>query len=560
MRYVNLIICLVISIIMSVGLVGCGGGTSTGANNAGQGEVYSQVVNVTSGQAIHLNYAFSTSAAQSRGARSIARNDNTSAGGNIEVVVANPDGIEVAYQRLEASDSAVDFTPKESGNFTVLLRNNTDSSLSAPSASITGANSYDEIYLANESKAALFGNISLKAFVGLSRNCKDNDGGRTVAAPSGSVYVQPFVFMGKVNADKTVTDIGTASIKIVSGATEIPLKSMAEMDPESYRDVGLPYNPDGNATLLANFYDQLRESTKRFYQGYLGGAGEMYSTDTFSYWGTNTCDSAQTIALGTDPGAADIKLVIVESSLGIDLEFPLRATVAPPFTVYTAAAQRLEDYTLCSYHRATGTPAPWDDGESCLNFSLSNLPYVVLDYLLPSEQYDQYSYRSNPSRIAFYGHSFNKQYYTELAANSSALTSGATSEITIQGCLNNGGLTGVPLNREATYLPLKEMSAKVDDVINLAYRPASYTALVPFYQGNVDLSGSVTYDMCVSYDDNNSCLAGFGDYNTTTGQPNPTTVKMVGCTGRADSGVSVGAVSDSFIYPSYFSMSGAIVE
>jgi len=558
MRYVNLIICLVIYLIMSIGLVGCGGGTTTGATAAVKpGEVLSQVVNVTSGEPLRLNYGFST-AAQSRAMRALA--GNKSAAGNLELVVANPEGIEVAYQRLDLSDTSVTFTPKESGNFTVLLRNNTDSNLTAPSASVTGANSYEDVVLANESKAATFANISLKAFVGLSRNCKDNDGARTVAAPSGSVYVQPFVFMGKVNADKTVTDIGSASIKVVSGATEIALKSLAEIDPESYRDVGLPWNPDNNATLLANFYDQLRESTKRFYQGYLGGAGEMYSTETFSYWGTNTCDSAQTIALGTDPGAADIKLVIVENSLGINLEFPLRATVAPAFTVYTAAAQRLTDYTLCSYHRATGTPAPWDEGESCLNFSLGNLPYVSLDYLLPSEENGAYSFLSNPSRIAFYGHSFNKQYYTELAAHSSELASGATSEITIDGCLNNGGLSGVPLNREATYLPLKEMSTKVGDVINLAYRPASYTALVPFYQGNVDLSGAVTYDMCVAYDDNNSCIAGFGDYNTTTGAPNPTTVHMVGCTGRADSGVSVGAVSDSFIYPSYFSMSGEIIE
>jgi len=546
MRYVSLIIYLVVSLVASFGISGCGGGTTTG-HTAAPGDVFSQTVSLTSNEPVSLNYAFAPSTSISRGIRSARKSDNTSAGGNLEVVVVDSEGVEVEYQRFEVADTSVQFTPKESGEFTVLVRNNTSSTLSPPA----------ELVPANDGKA--YGNLTVKAFVGLARNCKDNDGGRTVAAPSGSVYVQPFVFMGQVNADKTVTDITTANIKIVSGATEIALESIAQMDPEAYRDVGLPHNPDSNPVLLANFYLQLQERTKRFYQGYLGGVGEMYSTETFSYWGTNTCDGAQTIALGADPGAADIKLVIADSALDLNLEFPLRATVAPAFSVYSAAGQTLDNYDVCSYNRATG--APQSSGDGCLNFALSNLPYVVLDYLLPSEESSSpYSYLSDPSRVTFYGHSFNKQYYTEIAANSSALVSGATSEITIQGCLNNGGMLGVPLDRESTYLPLNEMSTKVDDVINLAYRSASYTALVPFYQGNVDLSGAVTYDMCVSWDENNSCLAGFGDYNTTTGAPNPTTVNMVGCTGRADSGVTVGAVSDSFIYPSYFTMSGVIVD
>jgi hypothetical protein len=220
--------------------------------------------------------------------------------------------------------------------------------------------------------------------------------------------------------------------------------------------------------------------------------------------------------------------------------------------MYTQSDAKLEDYTQCTYSRTTGEPKPYNgDAATCKTFNLADPPYVTLDYQLPSG--GGLSASSDPTRIVFYGHSYPKAWYQALIENSEALISGDEDTVELPGCLNNGGMVAVPVTTEKTFMPLGEFNVHAataadggGDVINLARKAGSYTALTDFYQGNVDASGEIEYGACIPKGDE-SC-------HTTK----VLKVKLASCSVKADSGITVTAVGDDMIYPSYFEMSGIV--
>jgi hypothetical protein len=109
-------------------------------------------------------------------------------------------------------------------------------------------------------------------------------------------------------------------------------------------------------------------------------------------------------------------------------------------------------------------------------------------------------------------------------------------------------MTSVPLSTDKTYMPLAEFNVSTGDVINLARRSGSYTALPELFQGNVDQSGSFEYTTCVPK--GAASCEGFKTVNVTVGN----------CQVKADSGITTLSISDNFLYPGYFEMSGIITD
>jgi hypothetical protein len=454
-----------------------------------------------------------------------------------ELSVLSEDGTEVAYVREDQSDPAIEFTATEDSEVTVAVKSNEDEAVTVQSATVEGAESAAPLQNANDRTHAPFKDVLIKAVVAFGRSCKVFNAAGNIdetKAESGKYFAQPFVFLGKVAADKKVTPLSDATIELVAGETRLRLTKVGDFDPDVLSDHSLPKDP---------------AVVKTFYQGYFGAAGEMYTTDTFLYGGD--CAAAPQFDLGTDVGLADIQLVIKDASIepAIDASFPVRATVAPAFSMYTGEGEKLEDYTQCTYDRLTGEPKTYNgDATECKTFSFVDPPYITLDYLMPSGTEAGVTSVSDPTRILFYGHAYAKAWYTTLIENSTAIANDETSTVSLPGCLNIGGMSAVPVSTTRTYMPLGEFNAVAGDVINLARRPGSYTALTDYWQGNVDTSGELDYTTCVPHEG-----ATCDVYKTLT-------VKMDACSLKADSGISVMAVGDSFIYPAYFEMSGVLAE
>jgi hypothetical protein len=109
-------------------------------------------------------------------------------------------------------------------------------------------------------------------------------------------------------------------------------------------------------------------------------------------------------------------------------------------------------------------------------------------------------------------------------------------------------MISVPITKGKSTMPLAEFNAKKDDIINLARRPGSYAALTDFYQGNIDASGTIRYPACFPKDGDSCHYFKVIDL----------TVKS--CKIKADSSITTTSVSDSFIYPEYFEISGIITN
>lgn len=497
---------------------------------AGPGDVLLQKIVVKAGQSFRAALKLS-------GAGFRLQGEDAPKDAPFELSVLSENGTEVAYVREDESDPAIEFTAAEDGEITVTVKSNEDEAVTVESATVEGAESAAPLQNANDRSDAPFKDVLIKAVVAFGRTCKVfNDAGSVdeTKAESGKYFAQPFVFLGKVAKDKKVTPLSGATIELVSGETRLSLTKVEDFDRDVLSDHSLPKDPD---------------VVKTFYQGYFGAAGEMYTTDTFLYGGD--CAAAPQFDLGTDVGLADIQLVIKDASIepAIDATFPVRATIAPAFSMYTSEGEKLKDYTQCTYDRLTGAPTTYNgDATECKTFSFADPPYITLDYLMPSGTAAGVTSVSDPTRILFYGHAYAKAWYTTLIENSASIAKGETSTVSLPGCLNIGGMSAVPVSTTRTYMPLGEFNAVAGDVINLARRPGSYTALTDYWQGNVDTSGELEYTTCVPHDG-----ATCDVYETLT-------VKMDSCTLKADSGISVMAVGDSFIYPAYFEMSGVIAD
>jgi len=449
---------------------------------------------------------------------------------NIEMSLVNEQGRELFYQRASSDNLSFTVESLAAGAYQLFVKNNSDQTLQVKKTST--------LVKANERTEAIYKDYTLKSFVVFARTCQDTDSsGNSVShrAPDNYYYVQPFVFFGKVDGSGKVTSLKADLVQIKYGDSVINLSRLDDLAVSLYKELG------------ASDADNLNY-TRAFYSGYFGAAGQMYTTEIFRFGGN--CSTATTFNLGTDVGKADVRLVIKyqSSEVNIDESIAIRPTLSSAFSVYESDGNKLQDYTQCTYNRNTGEPMTYNGSATeCKQFSLSDQPYIKLDYKLPSQlQPTTISDLSDPTRVIFYGHSYPQIWYKTLLAHSSALVSGAETQVELPGCLNNGGITSTPLSVDKTVLPLNELNVSTGDVINLAYRTGSYTNLTKFYQGNIDYSQTLTYPACVP-SSTESCV-GIGSLQVT----------LKSCQFKADSGVFVGGVMDSFVYPSYFLMSGVV--
>lgn len=464
---------------------------------------------------------------------------------SLEISIVDENGKELSYERDDLAGGDFEFIPPTSGVYDMIIRTNEKTLQDIPKVNNVGAMSESNIVVAGQQSP--LSNIILKGVVVLARKCvqlDQNANSQIVLAPSGRYFVQPMIFYGRVNDNKEVELLSSATMTIETKETMITLKNLQEMKRSQYRDIYF-----SNSSLTD---DEERNLTRIFYQGYFGAAGELYTVETFRKGGICDPDNA-TIALSGDIGANDVSLRVIDQTLGVDRVIQLRPTIQPSFSMYESNESKLSDWTQCSYDRQTGEPKTYNgDAKECKNLSLSDPPYVTLDYLLPSATSDGIasglSALSDPTRILYYGHSYAKSWYQQLINHASELIDTKEPSVTIERCLYNGGLVAIPLQNERADLPLKEFNAQAGDVINLSKRSGSHTALLDFYQGDVSIDGQYQLASCIP-GDSSDCEA----YKQIM-------VKVQNCSIKADSAISVTSIADSFIYPDYFEISGVIVE
>ena len=465
---------------------------------------------------------------------------------SLEIAIVNALGQEQVYDREGEAGGSVSFEPKDDGTYEVVVKVNADIEGGIPTMETEGEASAGDLQGAGERSAAVHGDVLLRGVVALARECKELDESGNIAttkAPDGRYYVQPLIFLGRVTEDGLVEERSGAAMEIRSGEDSIALKALKSMDRKTYRDI---YASNGSLS-----DDEERAVTRLFYQGYFAAAGELYTVDSFRFGGS--CADAGSIALAGDIGAVNVALHVVEADLGLDETIVLRPTVQPAFSLYEASDVKLSDWTQCTYDRQTAEPETYNgDAATCKTFSLSDPPYVTLDYLMPSATSDGQTAGltelSDPTRIIYYGHSYAKAWQQALVNEAEALVQAEAPSVTLSRCLNNGGMVAVPLKADRSIMPLAEFNAVAGDVINLARRAGSHTVLTAFYQGDVSIAGTMKVLSCIP-GNGEDCA----DYRSID-------VTLTSCTIKADSGVSMMSIADSYIYPSYFEMSGIIGE
>jgi hypothetical protein len=331
--------------------------------------------------------------------------------GPLEFSILGADGKEVAYDRSGLASPAMEFVPESDGDYLIAVKNNSDTTISGLTNTMSGVDTAGTLINAT-ARTGGHADIAMKAVIVIARTCKQYaNGGATThsfSAPAGEYYVQPFVFFGQVGADKRVTPITSATIAVTQGDRKLQLKALPEFD------LGVYCELSGMTKAQHEVY------TRKFYQGYFGAAGEMYTNDTFLFGGD--CSKSTTFPIGEDAGKSGLTLTVEDTSLTVPLaaSYPVRPTISPSFSMYTSADVKLQDYTQCTYDRTTGEPVTYNgDAATCKEFSRQNAPYVTLDYLLPSAANPGViSTDSDPTRIAFYGHAHPKEWYKTLIQNS----------------------------------------------------------------------------------------------------------------------------------------------
>ncbi len=522
--------------------------TSGGSEDTTNDGLY-QELSVTSGTSVTATYNATTSSIQGVSSAITTGTDNET---KVEVSVVDSDGQEQTYLRNGDGSLTVNFTPTKTGTYRINFKNNSDKVVSLNNSGTTGGTINGSV--ASSNSKAKFKDIFLKAYVGFSPQCaqlnSSGSGNNTFTAASGSYFVQPFVFLGKVGSGKRVTEITTATITVSFGGKTLTLKRLSDMDVTMYNQPNNPSNsiPDSDTTNKIKY-------VKSFYQGFFGGAGEMYTLDTFNKSKGASCNTADTFALGaTNPGQSTVTLKIVDTTNGLNEEFKIRPSATDSYlNFYTNSGTAFSNYDTCGYNNTTGEPYNYSTSASTCPKSFSSIdpPYGQLNSSLANDL-------SFPTRAFLFGYSTPKTYYSSLITNSTALSNGSLKSITIDGCLNNGGLASVQLSTtKKTYLPLKEFNVQKGDVIQLGTKLGSYTNLGNFYQGNVDLSGSVDLPVCIP-SGGQSCPT----YKTIT-------INSKKCRVKVDSGIAIGNVSatwssssNNFIYPDSVGggLSGVISE
>ncbi|MDZ4724617.1 MAG: hypothetical protein SH817_00565 [Leptospira sp.] len=501
-------------------------------------------MDVTSGNSVTSNYNATASTSVQNNMRALATGTDNQT--KVEVSVVDPDGMEQSYLRNGDGSLSVAFTPSKSGRYRINFKNNSDTNVNINHSSTTGSTVSGNVSNANQS--AQFGSIFLKGYVGFSTRC--NTFSSSVTASTGNFFVQPIIFLGKIGSDKKVTDISSATIKISYNNKSITLQRLDEMNTNLYDN---PNNPS-NSIPSSDKTNKLKY-VKSYYQSLFGAAGELYTIgDTFNKSTGTVCSSESTLPLGTSNfGNSIVTLSINDTALGINESFNIRpVTNGTDFGQYFKKSDgtSFSDFSTCSYNTTTGS------SDACAKtFSLKDPPYLQLTSFTPETAVNA------PTRLLFFGANLQKTFLTKLIENSSALTNGTMTSLTIDGCLNNGGINAVKIAAsEKVYLPLKEFNLSIGDISKLKYIPGSYTHLKKFYQGNADLSGQVDLPVCIPAN-GQSCPS----FKTIS-------IKSEKCKVKVDSGIIVGAFSSSpswtsgennyFIYPDNLGggLSARIVE
>ncbi|HMV77421.1 MAG TPA: hypothetical protein PK453_00460 [Leptospiraceae bacterium] len=478
-----------------------------------------QEISVTSGTAVTAVY----------GSGSVLFSERALAAGNenstkIEYSVTDTDGIEQTYKRTGDGNASLSFTPTKTGTYRVNFKNNSAFKVAIGNSSLTGASSSAGVGYSNSK--AKYKDIFLKAYIGFSAQCSTFSG--TTTAVSGNYFIQPFVFLGKIGTGKKVTDISTATVTVSFGGKTLTLKKLSDYDSTKYDN---PNNPSNS--IPSTDTENKIKYIKSFYQGFFGGAGEMYVLDNFNKSSGATCSTADTFTLGTsNQGQNTLTLSITDTANSISESFKIRPSATDSYmNSYFPAGTAFSDYSTCKYNTTTGEP------ECTKTFSMSDPPYSLLNTAVANDQ-------SYPTRVLMYGYSIPKSLYSQIVKNSSALSAGTLTSLTVDGCLNNGGLVSMPFSQtDKNYMPLREFSTVKDDIVQLGSKLGSYTYLSNFYQGNADLSGSVKMPICIP-----SSSQPCASYKAVT-------LVSPSCRVKVDSGIAVGGVSatwtavNSFIYP-----------
>jgi hypothetical protein len=459
---------------------------------------------------------------------------DASNGNEIEISILDEAGEEISYQRIAAQDAEIT-VPDDAAAASILIRDNSSGGIDL------AAEEANQLVLpAVSSPDAIHADITLKAFVAFARQCRqltpDGNSTTVVQAAAGHYFAQPFVFLGKVSSDRRVAPIATAKIAIVLEQQKQELVPISAMD--------LSHMKQFSSLSQQQHADYMRT----FYSGYFGAAGELYTIPTFMKKGD--CSAQPQFSLGSDPGIKTVLLSVEDlaNEPVISESIPIRVTIQPAFNLYLGDDTKLNDWTQCTLNRRTGEPQTYNgDAATCKELSVSQPPYAKLDWAMPSEA-GVTSIESDPTRLIFYGHAWSKEAVDAVIAQSDILTSDPKAMVELQGCTTNGGLVAVPLQDQGAKMPLRELNVQLGDVINMARRSGSYTALTKFYQGNVDMSGSLEIPTCIP-----GASSACDHFRTVT-------YVTKSCVIKADSGIAVGSISDSFVYPDYFELSGIITE
>jgi hypothetical protein len=454
----------------------------------------------------------------------------------IEISVVNSDGIEHAYERVSAGEVEIPVGEIAANQpVKVLIRDNSGTELNVESISHSDLPVLPEAEIVRK-----HGDIVLKAFVVLARTCRENspDGNSTITtqADVGKYFVQPFVFVAKISEGEVVSLVETAKISIQSGDLNHSLSRLGQMDYAAFRELSGMSQSEHIAW------------TRNFYNHYFSAPGELYTIAQFRKQAP--CADAPQVELGSDLKADKLELVIEDETQSPALaeRILIRPTFQPAFSTYLKADQKLNDWTQCTIDTKTALPKTYNgDASECLIFSMSKAPFVKLDYLLPSQADLSLPQDVDPTRLLFYGHSKSRNMAEMIVEHSAELVAAVRPELELEDCMYTGGLTSVPLNGESYSMPLKEMNATVGSVINTARRSGSYTALPEFYQGDVNMMGEILMPVCIP--GASSC----DDYKVVK-------FKQKQCLIKADSGVAAASISDSFVYPDYFEISGVVAE
>ena len=471
-------------------------GTPTG-NTATPGSTLNQNVQLQAGTPFSASY--NVTEVTALGTRSAVV---TSGSAWVEISITNQDGVEVFYARYDASTgtATVSYTPSVSGTYTISIKNNSQITLAVNRTSESGGTFEGTVEDANT--LAAHGNTTFKVFTSFYNACWNSVNTVYDPAPAGTLYFRAFAAIGTVNADKTVAD-SSATITVSDGTNTITLRTIRE-------DLAAA-NPSATAEQL----DQYANMMKFMFRAWFGIAGEVYITPGDGSLGSGSCSGLNVDA--ANPSAANITMRLQSGS--IDKTFPIRPTLAANLSSNGPTAG-------CNYNSTTLVPEYYDPNTTsylpCPTISRSAPPTISATLPAPAGSLN------NPTRILLTGYSYSRAFMLLGNQMATDINNGTVTTYNLDGCLYNGGMLSVPIGTSVEF-PIAAFNVPDGDILSASGTTGVTTALNDFYQGQVDLSGSVTYPYY-----NPSSPTGYTDV----------TINITNCSVAADSGIAVPSLTD----------------